>query len=302
MRPHEVKRLAARAADAVRLTAAGHWAQVALLSPFIRAVNYHGLPPGSGPAFEAQLREYARRFHPVGEAELTQFLRGEWVPRGRPGLIITFDDGLRSQFDIAAPLLDRYGFTGWFFIPSGLLDLPVAEQRSGARRHSVMDGTEPPGDRVFMAWDEVRSLRPRHVVGCHTANHHRLSGDTPPEVLEREIAGAKRRLEQVLGEETPVFCWVGGEEHAYSRAAANAIRQAGFRLSFMTNHSPIRPGTSPFHLQRSNVEVTDPVWMARFQICGAMDLAYAAKRRRVDRLTSLATGQGKTVAASRIFL
>jgi hypothetical protein len=64
------------------------------------------------------------------------------------------------------------------------------------------------------------------------------------------------------------------------------IRAAGFRVSFMTNHAPIRRDTSLLQLQRSNIEGGDPLWLARFQLSGAMDVMYTRKRWRVNRLTS----------------
>lgn len=80
------------------------------------------------------------------------------------------------------------------------------------------------------------------------------------------------------------FCWVGGEEPSYHAGAAALIRE-GYALSFMTNTAVIRPHTSPWQLQRANVEAQDPLWLVRFQLSGLMDLAYAGKRRRVNRLT-----------------
>jgi peptidoglycan/xylan/chitin deacetylase (PgdA/CDA1 family) len=204
-------------------------------------------------------------------------------------LIVTFDDGLRSQYEIAAPLLERYGFPGWFFIPAALVDMPEELQRDGAAEHQVVADAEGPGPRVFMSWDEVRELRSRHVIGCHTSSHHRVTSDTSMEQLELETAGAKHRLEEILDEEVMIFCWVGGEESSYTRAGAEAIRDAGFQMSFMTNHAVIRQETSPYHLQRSNTEATDPLWLIRFQLSGIMDALYFRKRRRVNRLTDVMT-------------
>jgi len=63
------------------------------------------------------------------------------------------------------------------------------------------------------------------------------------------------------------------------------IRRAGYRFSFMTNNAPLRPGDDPLHIQRTNVEAGWSLDVLRFQLSGVMDLAYAPKRRRVDRLT-----------------
>ncbi|CAN5652490.1 N/A [soil metagenome] len=296
MRLPAMKRAVARAADALLLTRLGHRVQVITLSPFIRAVNYHGIAQADAATFERHLQYYARHFHAVDHQQLLAFHSGDWTPAGKPGLIISFDDGLKSQFDIAVRLLDSYGLPGWFFIPPGLVDMAEAEQRAAAERHGVLSGPEDNGERIFMSWPEIRSLRPRHMIGCHTYSHHRLSADTPPAAMEYEIVTAKQRLEAGIGERVHAFCWVGGEEYSYSKAAAELIRRAGFQISFMTNHAPIRRGTSLLQLQRSNIEGGDPLWLARFQLSGAMDIMYSGKRRRVNRLTGAESAEQESVA------
>lgn len=267
MNAHTLKLAAARAIDASRLTRLGHGLQVAAMSPFARAVNYHDIHESEAVGLETQLRYFAARFEPVGYDDLKALLAGTWRRR-RPGLILSFDDGLRSHAAIAAPLLDRYGFPGWFFVPLGLLG-----GRNGGAEH--------------MSIEDLRLLARRHVIGCHTLSHVRLSTELSPDVLEREIVGAKHDLEAALGG-TPVnvFCWVGGEEWSYSREAAQLIKEAGYTFSFMTNNAVIRPGDDPLQLQRTNIEARDPLWLVRFQLSGAMDLAYASKRARVNRLTA----------------
>jgi len=55
----------------------------------------------------------------------------------------------------------------------------------------------------------------------------------------------------------------------------------------MTNNAVITPSTCPLQLQRTNIEAEDPLWLVRFQLSGFMDVFYAGKRRRVNRLTAI---------------
>jgi len=59
------------------------------------------------------------------------------------------------------------------------------------------------------------------------------------ERLYTEIIQAKVRMEQQLGKETDVFCWVGGEEHSYSSVASQLIRNGHYRYAFMSNAGPV---------------------------------------------------------------
>jgi peptidoglycan/xylan/chitin deacetylase (PgdA/CDA1 family) len=256
---------------------------------YIRVINYHGTAARHADSLRRQLAFYKDHFVPVGREALDELLaRGHWRHR-RPGLLISFDDGLRNNYDVAAPILEEYGFTGWFFVPTEFISLPPAQQAGFAGQHRInaLDNAYPDG-RVAMNWDEVRSLDCRHVVGCHTRHHVALAGTLSLAELTDEITRSKQRLEAELGHAMPYFCWVGGEESSYSAAAAREIRQAGYRYSFMTNCAPVVPGTPALQIHRTNVEASWPLRLVSFQLSGVMDVLYTAKRRRVNALTAAA--------------
>lgn len=286
-----------RVAETLGLNQLGYLAQRTFGGPMIRAVNYHGVGRGDLPMFEAHLRYYAGRYDNVTLEQLAAFHAGTWRPR-RPGMIISFDDGLRTDYDVVAPALERAGFTGWFFVPVDMIELPPEKQYATARASRITPVEEEPDGRVFMSPAEVRDLAHRHVVGCHTASHVRLSAQLGPERLHAEIVEARARLEAHAGTAIPVFCWVGGEEGAYSRTAATVIRDAGFSYSFMTNSYPIRPGDNPLQLDRTNIEAHYTVPLVGLFLSGVMDVWCTARRRRARRLTDvgrpLATRAGRT--------
>ena len=261
--------------------------QAAFQSPYIRALNYHDVSAQYSNAFEGQLRFFREHFTPVGLAELECFFNGDWQP-DRPGLILSFDDGLRSHVDIAAPLLEQYGFCGWFCIPVGLPDAVLDDHESFQERHSLQYDSRGYGDgRGAMSWEEVQRLSEHHVIVCHSYHHTRLSAELSTAELELEIVEAKRLMEERLGFSPTVFAWVGGEESSYSELAAKVIRDAGFDYSFMTNSAPIRPSTHRHQLQRTNVEAQDPPEIVGLSLSGLLDIFYWPKRRRVNRLTHL---------------
>lgn len=254
---------------------------------FIRMVNYHGTLSGHADNFARQLAFYRRHFCPVRLDDLDGLIvRGRW-PHERPGLIISFDDGLRTNYDVAAPLLEQFGFVGWFFIPTGFIDTPASQQAAFADARSIDQRRGDQADgRIAMSWEELRDLNRRHVVGCHTHTHWRMAAGTSEAELDREIVRSKRLLEERLGHEVSGFCWVGGEEHTYSAAAAACIRRAGFRYAFGTCSAPVAAGTDPFQLHRTHVESEWPLALVRFQIGGIVDRVNAAKRARVARVVS----------------
>ena len=249
--------------------------------PYVRCLNYHSVPRELADGFARQLRWFGEHFVPVGWKELLDLHDGHW-PHARPGLLLSFDDGCRSHAEVAAPLLEQHGFVGWFFVPAAFPDADVEGQRYYAREHSISAWSD--GDpRVALTWDEVRYLDQHHVVGCHTLDHLRLSAELGEPELRRQILGGKQRLEEQLGHAVESFSWVGGEEWSYSAPAARCLADAGFRAVFGTNNRTFRPGQDLLRIERTNVEADYEPALLRFQLSGLMDLAYAPKRRRLER-------------------
>jgi peptidoglycan/xylan/chitin deacetylase (PgdA/CDA1 family) len=283
-----IKRALASVLDGVGLISAAFALQRATQSPFIRAVYYHDVAHGMHAAFIRQLLFFKRAFVPASKTDLERLLAtGEW-PHRKPGIILTFDDGLRSHSEVVAPVLDELGFQGWFFVPVDLVTVDPASQPEAALRHGVLHHCDTQRDpRVFMTQQQLVSLSERHIVGCHTATHVRLARELTEEQLCLEIDGAKRRLESVLGRPVDSFSWVGGEEWAYSASAASHIASR-FAYAFTTNTRATRPGGSRLRIDRTHVEAGFSPALTRLQVSGLMDLYYRPKRRRVDACLSAA--------------
>jgi hypothetical protein len=259
----------------------------ALFSDSIRVVNYHSVPGRQQDSFQAHIDWYGKCYENVSEQDLRGLLHGKAWQKDRPGIIISFDDGFVSHAKIAAPILEAAGFTGWFFVPTGLIGCDPEEQSEALTRGGIHPASVAhEGERVFMAWDEVEELSSRHVVGAHTVTHRRLGPSTDPTVLRREICGSRSMLTAALSMDVSSFCWVGGEEQSYSRGAADLIRNADFEFGFMTASAPVTKHTSPHMIQRTNIEAHYPLPLVRLLLAGAADLRHTLRRRRIQRLTA----------------
>jgi len=145
------------------------------------AVNFHYIEEGLSHPYpavypvepdrlEAQLVELGAWFDFVSGEQLLAALEGESLPRR--ACVITFDDGLRSQYENALPILNRLGVPALFFvpcrpqqegralnvyIPSGEVgSIPIANRRLAAAS-SVMAPIFDPMSRIdrscsFSSW------------------------------------------------------------------------------------------------------------------------------------------------------
>lgn len=202
---------------------------------YVRTVNFHNTPKALWAHYDAQLRFYAEHFSAVTELDLTRFFEtGRWH-KEKPGVLLAFFDTTRNHIDVAAPLLERYGLTGWFFIVPGFIDAPPSEQNRYADDHDLgVVEHEYPDDRLALSWDELRTLGKRHVIASHTMSHTALTERSPDALMVREITGSKHLIEAHLDREVRSFAWLRGSEYGFNPRADAELRKAGYDFLFST--------------------------------------------------------------------
>lgn len=137
---------------------------------------------------------------------------------------ITFDDGHRSNIELALPILRRYGLNAICFITTGWTDTPG-----------------------FMTEAQLRALRTAGVLlGTHGVTHKFFADMTGDELLD-ELVESKRRLESILGEEVPAVALPGGRSHPELRRLAE---RAGYRYLFTSRTALASPADDPLALPR----------------------------------------------------
>lgn len=198
---------------------------------YIRTVNFHNTPAYRAKEYQQQLEHCARHFSSVTENDLELFLTtGQWH-KAKPGLILAFYNGYCNNFDVMKPLLEHYGFVGWFFVPSEFVSTPLTLQKAFALEHSIRVTDDYEDARVALSWDEVRELDKSHVVASHTKTHSRITLDITQD-LEREIVGSQADFERELGHSVKAFAWLFGSEYGVHKEADKYLHEAGYRYLF----------------------------------------------------------------------
>ena len=137
---------------------------------------------------------------------------------------LTFDDGCETDLLVAAPILKEFGFHATFYVTSGLIG---------------MDG--------YLSAQQVRDLGSLGFeIGCHSMTHAYLP-DLDDHQLQEEIAGAKVKLEQILGQPVEHFSCPGGR---FDQRVKDVTRKAGYRTLATSNVRANSESSDPFALGR----------------------------------------------------
>ncbi|HXW89173.1 MAG TPA: polysaccharide deacetylase family protein [Terriglobales bacterium] len=112
---------------------------------------------------------------------------------------LTFDDGLRCQFERAVPLLDHYGFPATFFLVANtdpIFNDGCAENQKHKWR------------KIDWSARDIRLLKSMlkrgHEIGSHTVSHKRPLIQAEP---MSEASASRNLIETWMGVEIPSFCY-----------------------------------------------------------------------------------------------
>jgi peptidoglycan/xylan/chitin deacetylase (PgdA/CDA1 family) len=220
------------------------WARLAGSSYTV--LTYHRLAGEGSPGQErldvdpAMFRRHLRwlrrlGFRPLSSEELAEFHANPTATLPRRSFVLTADDGFR---DAVSTIRDHTSAKPQLFVNTALVGGTA----------SFADG------RPLASWDELRELAAAGVaIGSHARTHDRLA-QTPPELLDEELAGSLRELQAHVPSAIPVLAYPHGSHDELVRAAA--VR-AGYRAAFTTETGRNGAGTDPYCLRRVGVKDWD---------------------------------------------
>jgi peptidoglycan/xylan/chitin deacetylase (PgdA/CDA1 family) len=179
--------------------------------------------------FARQLRWLADRgYHAVTLRAVYLYWRGRRPLPPRP-IVLSFDDGYREQFTIAAPLLEEHRWPA-------VLNLEYA--------HLVHEDLTGPMIRRMLAdgWE----------LDSHTLTHPDLTAVDAPS-LRREVTRSRKLLQRRFGVPVDFFCYPGG---SFDARVVGAVRAAGYLGATTTQPGLARP-SQLFTMPRIRVDSGD---------------------------------------------
>ncbi|WP_051861707.1 polysaccharide deacetylase family protein [Streptomyces ochraceiscleroticus] len=174
--------------------------------------------------------------------------------RGGPPLppwcaVLTFDDGFADFYWTVAPQLTERGLPATLYLTTGAVHAP-----GGPPGGSLL----PPAP--MLNWRQVSTLDAYGIgIGGHSRTHAQL--DTlPRRRLCAEIAGCKRRIEDVLGHPVSAFSY----PHGYSSPTVRrAVGAAGWTSATAALRAFSSPADDPLRIARLTVTADTPADLFR---------------------------------------
>jgi len=202
------------------------------------------------PDFEKQMQELKDHgIAVIGLQDLLAWKRGEKNIPPRCA-VITIDDGWKSQYDVAWPILKKFGYPFTMFIYT----------------EGVQGGHFGGGQAI--TWEQLADMRDAGVdIEAHSKTHQdlrkpydkvtkrKLNPQEYQQWLEDEIAGSKQLLEQKLAIKVNCFAVPYG---FYNDQAKQIAKNAGYEAVFTVYGQPITYTSSLDSLGRYMIEANKP--------------------------------------------
>jgi len=210
------------------------------------------------PAFEAQMKALKDRgITVIGLQDYLAWRRGEKSIPPRCA-VITFDDGWKSQYEVAWPILKKLGYPLTLFI------------YTEGVRGNLLGGGEA------ITWEQLADMRNDGVdIQAHSATHQdlreghtimvpepggkrtkkKLTGAEYEQWLQNEVVGCKQLLEQKLAIKTNCFAVPFGN---YNQHVKDIARNAGYEAMFTVYGQPLTFNSPLDALGRYAIEANKP--------------------------------------------
>ena len=141
-------------------------------------------------------------------------------------VVITIDDGWKSVYDIAFPVLKKYGYPATIFVYTNLIN----------------------SSRKAMRWEQVIELADNGIdIQCHTITHRDLAGVQEKEsfkeyfdAVEKEIVQSSNIIKMNTNKDCRYLAYPFGNS---SNMVIAILKKNGFRGAFTVNR-----GSSPFFI------------------------------------------------------
>lgn len=205
----------------------------------IPILTYHNFTTKESSSYKINIVEFEKQMdylsaHNYSVISLSELLKGLRTGQLPPKpIVITIDDGFKSTYTLAYPVLKKYNFPATLFLYTNFI-----EKNNGS-----------------LTWEEIREMTKNNIeIGSHTLSHCNLlkykkneNYETYLTRIRREMFLSKEILESKIGRKVKFFAYPYG---AYSSTIKDLAIQAGYKGILNANSMNNTLNADSFSLNR----------------------------------------------------
>lgn len=184
----------------------------------IHIINSHYVDKGEMSSDKAKhvYEDYIKYLLTLGKVidikEASQRIFNSQIPQNDVLIALTYDDGFEECYTVIAPILEKYGLKGAFFINANFID----SDDNYRKQFNVRTNNEV---KKPMSWEQVIDLHERgHIIGSHGLDHLNFQNLNTNEIIQ-QVEVNKKILEGKLNYSCDYFAWTYGQLRHFSEEA-----------------------------------------------------------------------------------
>jgi len=182
-----------------------------------------------------------------------------FLKKRKERFLLTFDDGYKSIFQNAFPLIRKHGIKGIVFLTTDYLDGKISLDKFFDNRFSP----------VPLTWEEVREISDAGFeIGSHSLTHRNMA-ELDEETAYRELALSKERIFDMTGSVTSSFSYPFGHAQSFTARTIQILRRLGYTRAYSNILGMNNSLKEPFMIRRIRIYSNDTMLRFKMKIAGA---------------------------------
>ena len=178
----------------------------------IRILVYHHVEKRDFKKLNNQLKNLKKNWKFITPKQFENHLNKKKILKGR-NLLVTFDDGFKSNFFVEKEILNKLGIKAIFFVPSDFIKLNSYKKSQKFINNNILDHIKPKDFKKLknMTVHDLKILLKKgHEIGCHTKTHANLGQINDITKLKKEIIKSAKILKNLLKKNVKHFAFSYG--------------------------------------------------------------------------------------------
>ena len=249
----------------------------------LRILVYHHVEKKDFNKLYNQLKILSKSWKFITPTQFENHLNKKSILKGR-NLLVTFDDGFKSNFFVEKKILNRFKIKAIFFIPSDFIKFSSLKKSQKFINENILDHIKPSDFKKLknMSVKDLKILiKKGHCIGCHTKTHANLGLIKNTFQLKKEIIESAKKLEKLLKINLKHFAFSYGN---YKSMNKKSLKIAFKRYSFV--YSCLRGNN--FYNYKNKIIKRDTVYLdssndlLKIFLSGFIDLKYLHQLKKID--------------------
>jgi peptidoglycan/xylan/chitin deacetylase (PgdA/CDA1 family) len=238
-----------------------------------RILMLHDIKRKNFKKLESNLKFLKKNYNFINPNQLNK----NQFPKNKKNLLLTFDDGFKSNFIFANTVLKKLKIKAVFFVVADLIN------SNNYIKDRIIKNIYPERTTLkiskynLMSWHDLRILeKTGHVIGSHTKSHLRLNKIKSLNILKEEIISPIYIFKKNRIKRPNFFAYSFGDFYSFNKKCFD-IAKSKYEFIF----SGIRGDNIKFNkiLFRDNIEDCYNLEMINFFIKGYSDFLYEKFRK-----------------------